>query len=101
MRLTIFAKTLRSREGKPFKVYLTRLKKTTGEEDTCRVMFREGIQIPPSFPVIVDVEKKNAQLSSKHYLDDSGQEHKTLTLWVDAYTPTGEEYIDHSLDEYI
>lgn len=101
MKLTIFSKTLRSKEGKQFKVYLTRLhNNTTGEDDACRVNFKEGIPIPQIFPVIVNVEKKDANLSTRRYTDDAGQEHKTLTLWVDAYNLTGEEYVDHSLDDY-
>jgi hypothetical protein len=101
MKLTIFSKSLRSKEGKPFKVYLSRLRNNkTGEEVTCRVNFPEGTAIPPTFPVIVTVDKQNANLSERKYTDESGQTHTTYTLWVKAYTLTGEEYVDHSLDDF-
>lgn len=101
MKLTIFCKSLRNRDGKPFKVYLTRLQNAkTGDQLTCRVNFREGVALPATFPAIVEVNKSDANLSTRTYNDESGQVHTTYTLWVNAYTPTGEEYVDHSLDDY-
>lgn len=101
MRLTVFAKTMKSKEDRKFRVYLSRLTKTSGEEVPIRIQWGEGVPIPSTFPIIINVEKKNANLSVRKYTDKDGNESLSHTLWVNEYTPTGEEYVDHSLDEYV
>lgn len=100
MKLTIFSKSMKSKEDRKFKVYLTRLKKKDGEEVPVRVSWAEGVVIPNAFPCIIIVEKKDANLSQKKYTDSDGNPAYSYTLWVNDYKPSGEEYVDHSLDEY-
>lgn len=100
MKLTIFSKSMKSKEDRKFKVYLTRLKRKDGEEVPVRVSWAESVVIPSSFPCIIEVEKKNANLSQKKYKDLEGNEGVSYTLWVNEYTLSKEEYVDHSLDDF-
>ena len=100
MKITVFAKTMKTKEGKSFKIYLSRLVKKTGEEVPVRVQFTEGTPLPTVYPVIIEVPKSGAQLSPRKYLDKDGVESESYTLWVREYMPTGEEYVDHSLDDF-
>lgn len=101
MKLTIFAKNMKSAEGRPFKVYLTRLtNKNTGEEISVRLHLKEGLPQLPECPVIIQVEKKDANLAKRSIADDTGELHTYYTLWVNKYSVSDEEYVDHSLDDY-
>lgn len=101
MNLTVFAKSMKSAEGRPFKVYLTRLTNTkTEEEISVRLHLREGLPQLPECPVIIQVEKKDANLSRRTIPDDAGELHTYYTLWVNKYTVSDEAYVDHSLDDY-
>lgn len=100
MKLTIFSKSMKSKEDRKFKVYLTRLRNKNGEEVSVRVAWAEGVVIPAQFPCIILVDKKDANLSTRTYKSEDGSTGTSHTLWVNAYTPTTEEYVDHSLDEY-
>lgn len=100
MKLTIFSKSMKSKEDRKFKVYLTRLKRKDGEEVPVRVSWADGVVIPASFPCIILVDKKDANLSQKSYRDADGNLGTSYTLWVNDYSPSGEEYVDHSLDDF-
>lgn len=100
MKLTVFSKTMKSKEDRKFKVYLTRLRKKDGEEVPVRVSWAEGVVIPATFPCVILVDKKDANLSTKSYKDSEGNQGVSYTLWVNDYKPSGEEYVDHSLDDF-
>ena len=100
MKITVFSKSMKTKEGKSFKIYLSRLTKKTGEEVPVRVQFSEGLVIPASCPIIIEVPKESAQLSPRKYLDKDGNQAESYTLWVRDYAATGEQYVDHSLDDF-
>lgn len=101
MKLTVFSKNMKTKDSRPFRIYLSRLtRKDTGEEVSVRVQWSEGVPIPSTFPVIIEVKKEHAQLAKKKYEDKDGVLQEGYTLWVREYTPTGEEYVDHSLDDF-
>lgn len=101
MKLTVFSKSMKTKEdGRKFRIYLTRLVKKTGDEVPVRVQWSEGVPVPSTYPIIIEVKKEHAQLSVKKYTDKDGNPAESYTLWVREYTPTGETYVDHSLDDY-
>ncbi len=101
MEITVFAKNMKTKEGRSFRVYLSRLHNNrTGEEDSVRIQFREGLTLPTLFPVIIEVRKEDANLSTRTYTDDKGTQHVNKTLWVNEYRMSPREYVDHSLDDY-
>lgn len=102
MNVTIFAKNRKTKEGKSFIAYIGRLRKKDGTETSCSVKFKEDCGAPnkSDCPMIIGVEKSNANMSTQTYIDEaSGTEKQSFTLWVDAWSIVG-EYVDNSLDEY-
>lgn len=102
MKLTVFAKTMKTKEdGRKFRIYLSRLiRKGTGEEVPVKIQWSEGVAIPSTFPIIIEVSKEHAQLSRRPYTDKDGNVCEGYTLWVREYKPTGDVYVDHSLDDF-
>lgn len=104
IKTAVFASKKRSKEGREFIVYTGRLtKKTDGSEMTVRIKFREdcGAPKPDVCPCIIQFDKTGANLSSKEYIDEATGEYRTAyTLWVNAWSMTDEQYIDHSLDDF-
>lgn len=100
MNITVYAKTKKTAEGRTFRIYLSRVhRKSTGEEIPVRVNFKEGVPVPTVFPVNLVVDKKDANLATKHYRDDEGVERTSQTLWIEKYE-MGEPFEDHSLDDF-
>ena len=101
MKITVFSKNMKTKEdNRTFRIYLSRLTKKNGEEVPVRVQFSEGVPVPSNCPIIIEVPKEQAQLSLKKYTDKEGQQQESYILWVREYTPTGEKYVDHSLDDF-
>lgn len=101
LNLTVFSKTMKSREGRSFEIYLSRItNKKTGEELPVRVQFSRTCTAPQSCPCIIMIEQHDAHLSTKSYTTESGESRVTYTLWINAYTLSAEPYVDHSLDEF-
>lgn len=101
MKLTVFAKSMKSGEGKAFKLYLSRLmNKNTGEEISVRLNLRDDLPRLPECPVIIEVEKKDANLAKRVLTDENGETRTYYTLWVNKYKVSDEEFVDHSLDDY-
>ena len=99
MNLTIYGKRRQSADGKTFVSYLTKLTKKSGEEITATVKFRTDVR-PPECPANIVVDKADANLSPRKYIDGvTGEEKQSYTLWVSKYE-NGETYVDHSLDEF-
>lgn len=103
MEITIFAKKRKTKEGKAFTSYLTKLvRKSTGETITATVKFREECGSPKSesCPCNIIVDKKNANLSSREYeREDTGETVTAFSLWVSEWSK-GSEYVDKSLDDF-
>lgn len=100
MEITIFKKMVKTKAGKSFFSYVTKLVKNDGTEVYCSVKFREGVIIPEEFPCILKVEKSDANLSSKRITLQDGGEYERHILWVSGYTNSGKKYVDHSLDDF-
>ena len=108
MRLTVFTKTKHTKEGKPFNTYFSKLKKKDGSEITAELKFREDCGVPKEFPVNIDVDKKNANFSEKKVTvkvkDEAGNEEEKEVeqrrIWINEWTYSAEEYVDHSMDDF-
>lgn len=111
MELTIFAKKCTTKEGKLFYRYISKLTKKDGTELTATVKFREECGSPKGekCPMIIAVNKSDCNFSSRTNVqmvkDEDGNEEEreyiTNTLWVSAWSDTGKEYVDTSMDEFI
>lgn len=105
MTITIFRKKVTPHNGnKPFNKYVTTLTNKAGEKVYADVMFEDGCTKPADFPCVIEIEKKNANLSSKtrEYTDDLTGETKEFTrntLWVKDIKAV-HEYVDTSLDDF-
>lgn len=105
MQLTIFSKPRTTREGKRFNSYLSRIEnKRTAESKTVAVQFTTGCDAPASCPCNIIVEKADVSLSEKIFLFHNpvtGEDEERLSskLYIRKWRP-GEEYIDHSMDDY-
>ena len=100
MKLTIFAKTGTTKDGRKFDRYIGRLPKKGGEELTVAVKFREECGKPKSFPCNIIVSKNDANLTHPKYVrEDTGETVEGNTLWVSAWK-MGDPYVDHSLDDF-
>lgn len=101
MKITVFAKSRQTESGKKFYVYVSRLRKNDGTEFPVKVNFKDD-NVPKEFPIIINVDKKDANLSTKTYVDEAtGDVKETKTLWVTSWTSTDEVFVDHSLDDII
>lgn len=102
MKITLFAKTAHSRDGKAFIRYIGKLTNKEGKEVTMTV--RPSGDIPQfvqsKCPYIIEFDKKDANLQSKKYTDKDGNERTSYTLWVKKYKESDEKFVDHSLDDF-
>lgn len=102
MKITVFKREAQAKNGNKFAAYSTKLQKKDGTEQYCAVKFHKDLTVPAEFPAIIEVPKDHANLSRKQYTNtDTGEIGYNYTLWVSAYTATGEKYVDHSLDEFV
>lgn len=101
MELTVFASRKHTSDGgKPFTVYSTKLvNRTTNTEDYVQVRFVGTMELK-NCPCIIKVEKRDANISKRTWIDKDGVTRETLVLWIKNYTLSDKEYIDHSLDNY-
>lgn len=102
MRITVFAKKRTTTEGKKFYTYLATLTKKDGTEVTTAVKFGEDCGTPKAdeCPMNIDVDKVNANFSTKHIVLDDGREIESNTLWVKDWTKSAEVYRDASMDDF-
>lgn len=101
--ITIFAKTAHTKEGKPFTRFIGRLKNKKGEDVTMTVRANKGA---PQFdesktPYNIEFDKGNANLQTRKYTDNDGNEKTSYTLWLREWKESSTPYIDHSLDDFI
>lgn len=108
MKILVFAKKRKNKEGREFTTYSTKLHKADGSELFANVKFREDCGSPKyeECPCYVDVERADANLnnSTRQVVDeDTGvisniEDH---TLWVKAWKLNPEKYVDTSLDGFV
>ena len=103
MEITVFAKSKTTKEGKPFSTYFGKLTKKDGSEISTEIKFTQDAGTPSKFPCNIIVNHEDANLTEKNvtYTKD-GVEKEAIQrrLWISAWRE-GQEYIDHSLDEFI
>ena len=100
MEISVFAKKKQTKTGKVFYTYLTTLKKKDGTDDRIEVKFREDCGVPDHFPINIEVEKKDINISKKmKNREDTGEVFEIRTLWVSQWRE-GSPYVDTSLDDY-
>lgn len=102
MEITIFAKKRLNKEGKTFITYLSTLTKKSGEKTTVSVKFKDTCTAPKpeDCPMNIVVEKQDANLASRSFVNQQGDAAVAYTLWVSAWS-LGGEFVDTSLDEYV
>lgn len=100
MVITVFAKTVTSKNGNQFLRYITKLVDKTGEEHTMSVKFRKSATTPEKCPCNIVVRKEDCNITKKKYhKNETGEVFESEELWVSKWTP-GEEYVDHSTDNF-
>lgn len=104
MKATIFAKKKKTKEGRTFTAYVTRLtNKATGSEVSMAVKFREdcGQPKPEECPMIIEFDKNKANRTERTYTrEDTGEDAVAYTLWISEWKKSNEVYVDHSLDDF-
>ena len=102
MKITVFAKECKKRDGGTFYRYIGKLtRKSTGEVVTVSVNFRQecGAPNPHNCPRIVEFDKKNANYSESDFTKEDGTTIKTRELWISKWKDGG-EFVDNSLDDF-
>lgn len=109
MKITLFAKSIHSRDGKSYAIFVTNLERKDGSKQYATVRYvgddtRMGFD-SKRCPCIINIEKGDANLSKKTrtVTDSKTGESRTVdsyTLWVKKYTEAPEKWVDHSLDEF-
>lgn len=100
-QITVYAKQARSRDGRPYEIYVGSLRNlVTGKMDPVQIKFRRAAGHPAGCPCNIKFDVRDANLQHKTYTDRDGNEREALVLWIGKWTP-GEPYEDHSLDDYL
>ena len=105
MKTTIFAKRVKSHDGKSFVTFVTQLERKDGSKQYMRVMY-SGKDRNKAFdtdvcPLVIEFDREDANVSAQTYTDKSGEERKSYTLWLKDYRASAEKFVDHSLDDFI
>ena len=105
MKTTVFAKKVKTNDGKSFFTFVTSLDKKDGSKQYMNVMY-SGDDKNKKFdsedcPVVIEFDKNRANVSCKSGTTKDGKEWKHYTLWLKDYTVSEEKYVDHSLDDFI
>ena len=105
MKTTIFAKRVKSHDGKSFVTFVTNLERKDGSMQYMRVMYsgkdRNKLFDSDVCPLVIEFKREDANVSAKTYTDNSGEERKSYTLWLKDYKVSDEKFVDHSLDDFI
>ena len=102
MKITLYAKTAHSKEGKAFIRYITSMKNKEGKVISMSVRTPSDVPgfVQSKCPYIVEFNKEDANLQARRYTDKDGNEKVSYTLWLKAYKESDEKYVDHSLDNF-
>ena len=105
MKTTIFAKRVKSHDGKCFLTFVTQLERKDGSKQYMRVMYsgkdRTKLLDSGICPIVIEFNREDANVSAETYTDKSGEERKSYTLWLKDYKVSDEKFVDHSLDDFI
>lgn len=105
MRINVFKKTKTTKKGKKFDIYLSKLtNKKTGEVMSVQVKFVGQAQsdIENSnikYPVTLDFDKANANLSTEVIETDSDETFIRNNLWITKLNKI-EQFVDDSLTDF-
>ena len=102
MKYTVFAKRRQTPETTFFN-FLTTLTRKDGTEVTAQVKFRDecGKPKPEKCPLILESPKEALNMTKRRYVNSStGEERTAFTMWVSEWKDTGEQYVDHSMDDF-
>lgn len=102
MKITVFEKGITTKDGRHYNLCVANLPKKDGTSVYAVVRFKEGRCKPPEvFPAIIDVKHEDANLSEKKSMNaETGEVYKNHTLWINAWSETGEKFHDTSLDDF-
>lgn len=98
--ITVFCKTAKTKEGKTFPIFVSRLGKKDGTNTYVTVRFPEDNKPDPKkCPANIDLVEGN--LSRRESInEETGETYEHFTLWVKKWEYNAEPYVDHSLDDY-
>lgn len=101
MKATIYSKQRKTKDGRQFYTFLTRLVKKDGEVITCAVKFRDdaGMPDPKRCPMNIVFDKKDANFAVKKVELANGEPAENKTLWISKWAE-GEPYVDTSMDDF-
>lgn len=102
MKITVFAKTAHTQDGKPFTRFIGRMTKKDGTDVsmTIRTSSKAGNIDVDKTPYIIEFNKEDANLSNRKYKDKDGVERTSYTLWLKKFKESSEKFVDHSLDDF-
>lgn len=105
MKTTIFAKKIKTKDGKTFFNFVTTLEKKDGSKQYMKVMYsgkdKNKSFEPDMCPLVIEFNKDDANISTTVYTSNEGEEKKRYTLWLKDYKISDEKFVDHSLDDFI
>jgi hypothetical protein len=105
MKTTVFAKRIKSHDGKSFTIFVTNLERKDGTQQYMKLMYT-GKDKNKRFdsdacPMVIEFDRQSANVSTTTYTDKNGEERKSYTLWLKDYRRLNEQFVDHSLDDFI
>lgn len=101
LKITVFSKKCETKDGKKFYKNVAKLTKKDGTEIYVDVMLPEDDKLKADeYPIIIEVDKANANLSTKRGTTEDGKTYERHTLWIKKYTKSKDKYVDTSLDEF-
>lgn len=105
MKINVFRKTKTTKKGKKFDIYLSKLtNKRTGEIMNVQVKYVGEAQTriensEIEYPVTIEFDKANANLSFEEIATDSGNTFIRNNLWITKLNKI-EQYVDDSLTDF-
>lgn len=105
MKINVFRKTKTTKKGKKFDIYLSKLtNKRTGEIMNVQVKYVGQAQTDIEnsnikYPLTLDFDKANANLSTEKIATDSGETFIRNNLWITKLNKI-EQYVDDSLTDF-
>lgn len=105
MKINVFRKTKTTKKGKKFDIYLSKLtNKRTGEIMNVQVKYVGQAQADMEnsnikYPLTLDFDKANANLSSEVIATDSDETFIRNNLWITKLNKI-EHYVDNSLTDF-
>lgn len=105
MKIDVFKKTKTTKKGKKFDIYLSKLtNKKTGEIMNVQVKYVGQAQTDIEnsnikYPLTLDFDKANANLSTEEIATDSGETFIRNKLWITKINKI-DQFVDSSLNDF-